>query len=586
MSGVRHFGPLLAENGVTFRMWAPAAKHVDLVLDKRYPMRAHDGWFELAVGQARPGTRYKFRIDDTLDVADPASHFQPVDVNGPSEVIDHDYAWRACDWKGRPWHECVFLEVHVGTFTRAGTFRAVIDKLDHLAATGITAIELMPVADFFGRWNWGYDGVLLYAPDSAYGRPEDLKTLIDAAHLRGLMVFLDVVYNHFGPEGNYLGHYAPTFFTEAHTPWGKAIDYRVPQMRDFVIENALHWLRNYRFDGLRLDAVHAIVEPGKPSILQDLSNAVGNLAAQTGRHIRLVLENDHNQASLLDPGADPPDGKYRAQWNDDYHHALHAALTGESFGYYGDYRNPGPRLARALAEGFAYQGEPSGHRKGAHRGEPSGRLPSTAFVNFIQNHDQIGNRALGERLTELVAPLAIDAALAVTLLAPMPPLLFMGEEWGAHTPFPFFCDFRGDLAQAVRNGRKKEFAAVYAAMPDEIPDPLAESTVRAATLDWDDLKRPEHAARLDLVRQLLHVRATRIVPLLPNLRSGSGRASYEQGLLSSSWTFTGGRVLSLIANLSPNELPCSPSLSGEPIWGGEAPSRLPPWSVHAMLGAA
>ncbi len=299
----RQFGPQLTKAGALFRLWAPAAKRVDLVLDKPHALtRAEDGWFSVEVAGVKAGTRYKFRIDDEIDVPDPASAFQPEDVSGPSEVIDHAaYPWRAADWRGRPWHEAVVLEAHVGTFTREGSYRAMIDRLDHLVTTGITALELMPLADFAGRRNWGYDGVLWYAPDSAYGRPEDLKALIDAAHARGLMVLLDVVYNHFGPEGNYLGRYAPRFFTDAQTPWGSAIDYRVAQVRAFAIENALYWLREYRFDGLRLDAVHAISELGESSMLHDLSIAVGQLATETGRHIHLVLENDDNATSLLAP---------------------------------------------------------------------------------------------------------------------------------------------------------------------------------------------------------------------------------------------------------------------------------------------
>ena len=327
---------------------------------------------------------------------------------GPSEVIDHDaFAWRARDWRGRPWEETVLIETHVGTFTPEGTYRAMIDKLDHLVATGITALELMPLADFAGRRGWGYDGVLWYAPDSAYGRPEDLKTLIDEAHLRGLMVFLDVVYNHFGPEGNYLGRYAPAFFTDAHTPWGSAIDYRVPQVRAFAVENALSWLRDYRFDGLRLDAAnHIMAIPGELSMLQDLSVAAGELAKATGRHIHLVLENGDNRASLLDAAQDPPNGKYRAQWNDDYHHAWHVMLTGELEGYYADYQTPRMDLARALASGFVYQGEISEFWGKKPRGEASGELPPATFVNFLQNHDQIGNRPLGDRLESLASPQA------------------------------------------------------------------------------------------------------------------------------------------------------------------------------------
>ena len=371
----RQFGARLTTDGASFRLWAPAAKRVDLLLDKPQPMqRGEDGWFSADIAGVKAGARYKFRIDDEIDVPDPASAFQPDDIPGPSEVIDHGaYRWRAADWRGRPWQDTVLLESHVGTFTPEGTYRAMIDKLDHLVATGITALELMPLADFAGSRNWGYDGVLWYAPDSAYGRPDDLKALIDEAHLRGLMVFLDVVYNHFGPEGNYLGRYAPDFFTEAQTPWGSAIDYRVPQVRDFAIGNALHWLREYRFDGLRLDAVHAIVQLGEVSMLDELSRAVGDLAVETGRHIHLVLENDDNIAGVLDAEQDPPRGSYRAQWNDDYHHAWHVLLTGERHGYYSDYaKSPLQDIARALGSGFVYQGEPSPHRDGALRGEPSG----------------------------------------------------------------------------------------------------------------------------------------------------------------------------------------------------------------------
>src|ERR1700704_864618 len=340
----RQFGARLTPDGASFRLWAPAAKRVDLLLEKSQPLkRGEDGWFSADIRGVKAGARYKFRVDDEIDVPDPASAFQPDDVSGPSEVIDHArYRWRASDWRGRPWQEASVIETHVGTFTQEGTYRAMIDKLDHLVATGITALELMPLADFAGSRNWGYDGVLWYAPDSVYGRPEDLKALIDEAHLRGLMVFLDVVYNHFGPEGNYLARYAPDFFVPAHTPWGQAIDYRVPEVRAFAIDNALHWLGHYRFDGLRLDAVHSIPEPGQSLLLNELSLAVGILATASGRAIHLVLENDDNNAGWLDPDRNPPHGKYRAQWNDDYHHAWHVLLTGERSGYYEDYAS-GPR---------------------------------------------------------------------------------------------------------------------------------------------------------------------------------------------------------------------------------------------------
>ncbi len=583
------FGPRLGPDGVTFRLWAPAARSVELMLDAPLEMsRCADGWYELHVPAAAAGTLYRFRIDGELEVPDPASAFQPRDVHGPSEVIAHDFAWKAAAWRGRPWHEAVFLELHVGTFTPAGTFLSAIDRLDHVAEAGITAIELMPLADFAGSRNWGYDGVLPFAPDSAYGRPEDLKTLIDAAHASGLMVVLDVVYNHFGPEGNYLGRYAPAFFTQAHTPWGSAIDYRVPQVRAFVIENALSWLRDYRFDGLRLDAVHAIVEPGEPSVLVDLSRAVGALATETGRMIHLVLENDDNAARLLDPIADPPRGRYRAQWNDDYHHAWHVLLTGESTGYYGDYADaPDAHLARVLSSGFAYQGEPSRHRGGRPRGEPSETLPPAAFVNFLQNHDQIGNRPLGDRLSVLAPAAAVEAALTVMLIAPMPPLMFMGEEWGATEPFPFFCDFSGDLAEAVRRGRKAEFKEAYAKLGSAWPDPLAPETFRSAILDWNALDREPHRRRFDLVRSLLGVRASEIVPRLVGTRGGRVHVERAGGCLSAESRLGDRSSLRLVANLTSDPVArIGRPVPGRPIWGGPAPEELAPWSVHWALGEA
>jgi maltooligosyltrehalose trehalohydrolase len=584
----QQFGARLIRDGASFRLWAPAAKRVDLLLEKPHPLRrGEDGWFNADIAGVKAGTRYKFRIDDEIDVPDPASAFQPDDISGPSEVIDHtSYQWRASDWRGRPWQETVAIEAHVGTFTREGTYRAMIGKLDHLVATGITALELMPLADFAGSRNWGYDGVLWYAPDSVYGRPEDLKALIDEAHLRGLMVFLDVVYNHFGPEGNYLGRYAAGFFTEAQTPWGSAIDYRVPQVRAFAVQNALYWLGEYRFDGLRLDAVHAIPDLGEIPMLRDLSVAVGQLAAETGRHIHLVLENDDNSASSLDAQQDPPRGKYRAQWNDDYHHAWHVLLTRETHGYYGDYRrSPLHDIARALASGFVYQGEASAHRRGRLRGEPSGELAPIAFVNFLQNHDQIGNRALGDRLESTADSEAVEAALAITLLAPAIPMLFMGEEWGSKAPFPFFCDFKGDLAKAVRNGRRQEFAGAYAKYGEEIPDPLDPLTFQSAILDWGSRTEQAGRKRLALVQSLLAIRRREIVPRLAGAAFGDAHAD-DNGLLTANWHMGDGTTLGLLANLSDRAIDHqTEKKSDTPIWGGETGGLVPPWSVFWRIGA-
>ena len=582
----RQFGPKLTKDGVHFRLWAPAAKRVDLLLEKPHAlMRGEDGWFFADIAGAKASTRYKFRIDDEIDVPDPASAFQPEDVFGPSEVIDHAaYPWRATDWRGRPWEEAVIVETHVGAFTQDGSYRGMIEKLDHLVQTGITALELMPLADFAGKRNWGYDGVLWYAPDSAYGRPEDLKALIDEAHLRGLMVFLDVVYNHFGPEGNYLGRYAPGFFMEAQTPWGSAIDYRVPQVRAFAIENALSWLREYRFDGLRLDAVNSIVEPGGLALLGDISAAAGRLAVETGRHIHLVLENGDNRASILDAIQDPPRGKYRAQWNDDYHHAWRVLMTGEKQGYYGDYqRSPLDDIARTLASGFVYQGELSAFRGGP-RGEPSGKLSPMAFINFLQNHDQVGNRPLGDRLEGNASVAAIEAALAVLLLAPAIPMLFMGEEWGTRTPFPFFCDFAGDLANAVRKGRRSEYAWAYAEFGDEVPDALVESTLQSARLDWNERSEPPAKRRLTLVRELLAIRQREIVPRLAGAAFGEAKA-IDGGLLTAHWRMGDGATLSLLANLSDRVIShASDGSRGTLLWGSELSDSVPPWSVHWRVG--
>jgi malto-oligosyltrehalose trehalohydrolase len=373
---------------------------------------------------------------------------------------------------------------------------------------------------------------------------------------------------------------------DAQTPWGSAIDYRVPQVRAFAIENALAWLRDYRFDGLRLDAVNTIAEPGGLSMLNDLSEAVGHLAAEAGRHIHLVLENGDNRASLLDAAQDPPHGKYRAQWNDDYHHAWHVLLTSESQGYYADHqRFPRADIARALASGFVYQGAASVFRGGILRGEPSGALAPTAFVNFLQNHDQTGNRALGERLELLAQTDAIEAAMAVTLLAPAIPMLFMGEEWGAKTPFLFFCDFKGSLADAVRQGRRREYDWAYAQHGGAVPDPLAPSTFQSSVLDWRTRNEPAAQKRLALVKELLGVRRREIVPRLVGAAFGQAQVT-DDGLLSASWRMGDGAALHLLANLSDrNAAQPSGEIKGTLVWGNASGEIIPPWSVSWRIDA-
>jgi maltooligosyltrehalose trehalohydrolase len=552
------FGVARVAKGARFRVWAPSARAADLqILGKE--MRAlpmtpmGDGWFETIVTDAPAGARYRYCIDGKMEVPDPAARFQPDDVLGPSVVVDADaYVWTNKDWRGRPWNEAVFYELHVGTFTKEGTFEGVRERLSHIANLGVTAIELMPISDFAGSRNWGYDGALPFAPDSAYGDPQSLKKLIDAAHGHGLMVFLDVVYNHFGPEGNFLERYAKEFFSErVHTPWGKAIDFSRRPVRDFFIHNALYWLEEYRFDGLRLDAAHFILDDSSPNILEELAQTV-HRHFDGRRLVHLVLENEDNQARYLRaPG-------YRAQWNDDFHHACHVLATGEEQGYYEDYKtDPVGRLIRCLSEGFAYQGEASAHRGGRRRGERSGALAPTAFVNFLQNHDQIGNRAMGERLCALTPPHVLKALAAILLLAPSPPLLFMGEEWGARQPFLFFCDFHDELATAVREGRRKEFSS-FPMFRDEtsrarIPDPNAEATFAASRLDWSALGESTHREWLDFHRQLLQIRRREIAPRLANLSGNTARSErLGPAQFRIDWRLDGAQ-LHLDANLSDRE---------------------------------
>jgi malto-oligosyltrehalose trehalohydrolase/4-alpha-glucanotransferase len=573
---------LRADGTVRFRLWAPSHDRVRLEIDGAAEpedmRRVGEGWHELVTGRAHAGTRYRFVLPDGLAVPDPASRCQPRGVHGPSAVVDPAaYAWHDADWHGRPWEEAVVYELHVGAFTPEGTFRAAIDKLDHLVALGVTAIELMPVGDFPGRRNWGYDGVLPYAPAAAYGRPEDLKALIDAAHRRGLMVLLDVVYNHFGPEGAYIHVIAPQTFTDRQrTPWGAAINTDGPEagpVREFFIHNALYWIEEFHLDGLRLDAVHAILDDSPQHLLQELAERVR--AAVPDRPVHLILENEENQASRLARDANGRPRWYTAQWNDDVHHVLHVAASGEANGYYGDYKGDTEKLGRALAEGFAFQGEIMPYR-GRKRGEPSANLPPAAFVAFIQNHDQVGNRAFGERLTMIASQAAARTVAAIYLLLPQVPMLFMGEEWGAAQPFPFFCDFGPDLADAVRRGRRGEFARFPEfkdpAMRERIPDPTAEDTFLSAKLAWNDLAREPHQAWLDWYRRVLAVRHCDIVPRLADIRTGGRYQVIGDGAVVVRWTLAApGGELVLAANLSAAPVRGFPPASGAILWReGEA----------------
>ncbi|AZC26841.1 malto-oligosyltrehalose trehalohydrolase [Pseudomonas sessilinigenes] len=561
--------PLDAER-TRFALWAPDARYVSVELEngQSLPMLPQpEGWFVI---QARcpAGSRYRFNIDDQLQVADPASRAQHGGVHGTSLVLDQQaYRWQHPHWCGRPWHEAVIYELHVGVM---GGYGAVAQALPALVELGVTAIELMPLAEFPGTRNWGYDGVLPYAPQASYGTPDELKALIDTAHSLGLAVILDVVYNHFGPDGNYLQRYAHGFFRDdRHTPWGAAIDFRRRPVRDFFIDNALMWLLDYRFDGLRLDAVHAIDDP---DFLQELAHRIRE-ATPTGRHIWLTLENERNQASLLRQGFD-------GQWNDDAHNALHVLLTGEQEAYYADFaQQPTEQLARCLSQGFAFQGHTDRH--GQARGEPSADLPPTAFVLFLQNHDQIGNRAFGERLNQLAPPQALHAATVLLLLSPMIPLLFMGDEAAAREPFLFFTSHQGELAEAVRQGRRSEFAAFSAFADAEqrqrIPDPNALETFQASC------PRPcpqDAASTRALYRELLQLRHRELVWRLPGTRP-LGTDVLAEGALSARWRLGDGCLLRIDINLSahPVQVPQAPSVQP---WFQYPPQPSGHWSQGSL----
>lgn len=601
------FGAHLMEDGrVNFRLWAPGARKVELCLQGLAPevrlLMAHeaDGWFGIITEFAGSGYHYQYRIDDQWSIPDPASRYQPADVHGSSQVIDAgSWRWKDSGWRGRPWEETVIYELHVGTFSEEGTFAGVKKKLDYLVDLGVTALQLMPIAEFPGQRNWGYDGVLPFAPDSRYGSPDELKDLIASAHAKGLMVFNDVVYSHFGPEGNYLGRYAPAFFTDRYrTPWGRAINFDGQDsywVRQFFIHNALYWLEEYHFDGLRLDAVHAIFDQSEPDILQCLAEAV-HKGPGFDRPVHLILENDHNAAHYLRVDADHPRRFFNAQWNDDFHHAMHVILTGERSGYYQDYvPQPLRHLGRCLAEGFAYQGETSAYRDSQPRGEPCIDLPSTAFVNFIQNHDQVGNRPTGERVSALCSPESLRAATAILLLAPSPPLLFMGQEWASSRAFPYFVDFPESLAEQVARGRLNEFAKFPeyrdVKLLKSMPPPNATATFEAAKLPWSEIDRMPHKHWLTYHRELLRIRHERI---LPRLKGAPGeRARYrivDDQVLFVQWSMSDASTLVLLANLSAVEASFGGSCRGSVLFASDAEmasdlgqGKIKPWSLVFIL---
>jgi maltooligosyltrehalose trehalohydrolase len=501
-----------------FRVWGPRAKHVSVVVDgERYAMEQEPrGWWAATVEKAHAGSRYGFLLDsdenpDQSPVPDPRSMRQPDGVHGLSEVVDHTaFAWSDDGWRAPTLGSSVIYELHVGTFTREGTLDAAIGRLEYLRELGITHVELMPLAAAEGERGWGYDGVALYAPLEAYGGPDAVKRFVDAAHRRGLSVLIDVVYNHFGPSGNYTGKFGP-YLTEQHkTPWGGAVNFEdagSAEVREFFIDNALMWLRDYHFDGLRIDAVHAFIDRSAIHFLEQLEAEVRTLGNRTGRRYAVIAESDLNDPRLV---TEREAGGYGldAQWSDDFHHALWVVLTGERTGYYQDFGSMAD-LATAIREAFVYQGQYSPYRKRNH-GRSIGALPSDRFLGFIQNHDQVGNRAQGERLSEIVDIGHAKIAAAMVLLSPFVPMLFAGEEFAASTPFQYFTDFQDrELGRLVSEGRRREFLA-FGWAPEEVPDPQAEETFLRSTLRWEEVSEGVHAEMLEWYRRLIALRRAEI----------------------------------------------------------------------------
>jgi maltooligosyltrehalose trehalohydrolase len=590
----RNMGAQLLWDGVVFNLWAPTAETVELIEEGKAPQllrRDTDGWYQHKSPSAKAGTLYQYRIDRHLIVPDPASCFQPYDVGGPSEVIDREHLRDNDLYPGRPWPEAVIYELHVGTFTPEGTYAAAENKLPYLHDLGITAIELMPLNDVPGRRNWGYDGVLLNAPNARYGRPADLKRFLHAAHDLNMMVYLDVVYNHFGPHLNYLHSYAEPFFNKRHqTGWGPAVNLEGADdafVRRFLIDNAMMWVRDYGFNGLRLDAVHALKDDSEQHFLVELAQTLRQRLK--GRDVHLMLENEANQARYLErSGMSTP--LYNAQWGDDFHNALHVLLTGEQEGYYRAFADkPLEHLARTLVEGFAFQGETFAlHNRP--RGEASAHLPPEAIIFFAQNHDQVGNRAFGERLTKLVPIDKLKQTMALVLLSPHIPMIFMGEEAAADTPFLFFCDWTGALAEGTREGRRKEFAHFSAfATPelrDKIPDPCDEQTFLASKIDWSPLEHaPVSRAFRDLTKELLAIRHQTIIPMIKDGFVSAkavllGKRDSKQGI-HVRWQTRLGDELHMVINFS-NESLAMPAIEGsETVWPRreEAGTLISPWQI-------
>ncbi len=493
----------------TFSVWAPKARSVAVRIDSAsLPlMRNGHGWWKGESETAGAGTQYTFEVDGAEPIPDPRSRFQPAGVNGPSQIIDHSkFSWSDAHWQAPPLASAIIYELHIGTFTPVGTFLSAIERLDFLVELGVTHVELMPINEFSGDWGWGYDGVDLYAPHHAYGTPDELKQLVDACHKRGLAVLLDVVYNHFGPSGNYLNRFGPYFTGAYHTPWGTAVNLdheSSSEVRRFFIDNARMWLRDYHFDGLRLDAVHAFYDHSAIHFLEQLSLSIDALSSHLGRHLVLIAESDLNDPRVVTAREAGGFG-IDAQWSDDFHHALHSVLTGETKGYYEDFGDM-RHLAKALKEGFVYDGIPSSHRERVH-GRPIPGLSGHRFLAYAQNHDQIGNRAQGERMSHLASPAKAKIAAALVLTSAFVPMLFQGEEFGASSPFQYFTSHEdAELGKAVSEGRRNEFSA-FGWSPEDVPDPQDPETFKRSKLRWEEVSNQPHSCLLEWHKKLIALR--------------------------------------------------------------------------------
>ena len=540
------------------RVWAPRPSTVEVAVDgTRTPLVPGDGgWWTGEVGG--PGTDYALVLDGGEPRPDPRSAWQPHGVHGPSRVVDHDaFAWTDATWRGVALPGSVLYELHVGTFTPEGTFAAAVERLDHLVELGVSAVELLPCNAFAGRWGWGYDGVAWFAVHEPYGGPDGLKRFVDACHARGLGVVMDVVYNHLGPAGNYLPEFGP-YLTEDHTtPWGPAVNLDRPssdEVRRYVLDSALMWLRDYHVDGLRVDAVHALVDERATPLLEELSVEVQALGAHLHKPLFLIAESDLNDARMVtarEAGGLGFDG----QWADDVHHALHANLTGESAGYYGDFTGL-PVLAKVLSDAFLHDGRWSSFRQRTHGRPVPATVPGHRFVVYLQDHDQVGNRATGDRISATLSDGLLKVGAALLLTSPFTPMLWMGEEWGARTPWLFFSDHEGELGEAIRQGRRAEFGS-HGWDTEDVPDPQDEATVRASTLDWDEPTQDRHAALLAWTRDLIALRRAR--PELSDGHRDRTAVTYDE---ADRWLVVQRGRVAVVINLAAERRPVP--LTGSP----------------------